>query len=240
MKYQVIRLRSFLLSAALIAGLFVFCLLGNRMILRVSTTAQVTSNKPLIMIDPGHGGEDGGTQSAKGELEKDYNLSIAQKLESELQRRGYETIMTRQDDALIYDEDSRTMRQKKVSDIHNRFAMIEAHPDCIFLSIHQNYYSDTRCCGTQVFFSPNHPQSEALAKSIQAAVIGALQPDNTRVAKQSGSEIYLLFHAQTPAVMVECGFLSNVEEAQRLLDEDYQAALAAAIADGLDNALGLQ
>ena len=238
MKYQVIRLRSVLLSAALIGALFLFCLLGNRMIRVVSTRAEPENTAdetgPLIIIDAGHGGEDGGVQTADGIPEKDVNLSVAEKLEATLKARGFETLMTRTDDTLTYDESKTTMREKKVSDIHNRASLIEAHPGCVVLSIHQNYFEDTRCTGTQVFFSPNHAGSEALANAIQSAVVAALQPGNTRAVKQSGKEIYLLYHAAVPAVMVECGFLSNPEEAARLLDETYQSDLAAAIADGLE------
>lgn len=240
MKYQVIRLRSLLLSVALIGALFVFCLVGNGVVRVVSTQAQPEEpSRPLppVLIDAGHGGEDGGAQSADGILEKDVNLSIAKKLEALLQSQGYETLMTREDDTLIYDGTASTMREKKVSDIHARAEMIEAHPDCVVLSIHQNFFSDPRCVGTQVFYSPNDENSALLAKTIQSSVVRALQPDNTRAVKQSGKEIYLLYHADVPTVMVECGFLSNPDEAQRLLDETYQSDLAAAIADGLQQYL---
>ncbi len=236
MKFQVIRLRTLLLSAALIAALFVFCLLGNRAILTVSGQLQ-QHGTPLILIDPGHGGEDGGTQSADGILEKDINLQLSKKIEALLHARGLQTQMTRGEDTLIYDAGCKRMREKKVSDIKNRMAMIEAAPDCIFLSIHQNYFSDTACCGTQVFYSPNNEKSALLADAIQKAVITAVQPENQRVIKPSGKEIYLLYHAQVPAVMVECGFLSNPEEAAKLTDEDYQNKIAAAIGDGVCNYL---
>ena len=235
MKYQVFRLRSFLLSAALIVALFLFSLLGNHMIRVVSTEAvSAETDNPLVVIDAGHGGEDGGAQSADGILEKDVNLSVAKKLETVLQARGYETLMTRSDDALLYDDGKESMREKKVSDLHNRVSMIEAHPDCLVLSIHQNYFDDARCKGTQVFYSPNSAESEALAKAIQTSVIASLQPDNTRIVKESGKEIYLLYQAQEPAVMVECGFLSNSEEAARLLEDTYQTDLVNAIANGLE------
>lgn len=236
MKFQVIRLRTLLLSAALIAALFAFCLLGNRVILSVSGQLQPQS-MPRILIDPGHGGEDGGTQSADGILEKDINLQLSKKIEVLLQQRNLQTQMTRGEDALIYDASCKTMREKKVSDIKNRMAMIEAASDCLFLSIHQNYFSDTACRGTQVFYSPNNAQSAVLADAIQKAVVSAVQPENQRVIKPSGKEIYLLYHAQVPAVMVECGFLSNPEEAAKLTDEDYQNKIAAAIVDGVCNYL---
>ena len=188
---------------------------------------------PLIIIDAGHGGQDGGTVSSSGIVEKDINLSIALKIENLLKLYGIETLMTRNDDSLIYDGDCKTMREKKVSDIHNRMSMIEKHPDSVFLSIHQNHFDESKYCGTQVFYSKNNPESQILAECIQASVISKLQPENTRLIKPSGTEIYLLYHAKSPAVMVECGFLSNGAEAQLLNDDEYQTKMSVAVVQGI-------
>ena len=236
MKYQVIRLRPFLLCAALLVALLSLSLLGRQMVLQASGNLSKPV-RPVIVVDAGHGGEDGGTQSALGVLEKDVNLRSAEKLRDVLTARGFRVVMTREHDALSYDADCKTMREKKVSDIKRRMAVMEANDGCIFLSIHQNYFSDTRCAGTQVFYSPNNDESAVLADEIQAAVKASLQPDNKRVTKPSGKEIYLLFHANRVAVMVECGFLSNASEAEKLTDDAYQTAMAAAIADGLQTFL---
>ena len=194
-----------------------------------------TNVLPTIILDPGHGGEDGGAQSKTGVLEKDLNLKISQKVESLLLMLGVQTVMTRTEDRLNYDGSALTMREKKVSDIHARFQMMEETPNAVFLSIHQNHFSDPRYDGTQVFYSANRGESEAIARAIQRNVSASLQPDNTRAVKPSGDEIYLLYHARIPAVMVECGFLSNPKEAELLNEEAYQIKIAICIVQGLLN-----
>ncbi len=197
-----------------------------------SVTATV-SGLPVIIIDAGHGGEDGGTQAADGTLEKKINLDISLKINEILLREGFCTVLTRDGDYMIYDNTASTQREKKVSDIHNRMKVIEENGDCILLSIHQNYFTESKYYGTQVFYSGNNPDSKLLADEIQNSVVVSLQPDNTRQIKESGTDIYMLYHAQVPAVMVECGFMSNKEEADKLKDEEYQQRMAESIVDGL-------
>ncbi|MGN0485646.1 MAG: N-acetylmuramoyl-L-alanine amidase [Acutalibacteraceae bacterium] len=188
---------------------------------------------PTIIIDAGHGGEDGGASSSGGILEKDINLSIAKKVNDLLTLLGYHTVMIREDDRLIYDDSCETQRQKKVSDIHNRMEIMKKYPEGIFLSIHQNHFSQSKYTGAQVFYSKNDPQSKVIAQSIQDQIRAKLQPENSRKIKISGKEIYLLYNAVIPAVMVECGFLSNGGEALLLNDEEYQKKMSLAIAEGL-------
>lgn len=197
----------------------------------MASSSEVKSEKSII-IDAGHGGEDGGAVSDGGILEKHINLSVCQSLNEIFSLFGYNTIMTRDADRLIYDSGCDTIRQKKVSDIRNRMALIEKTPDCVFLSIHQNHYESMMSCGTQVFYSANNPLSEKLAGSIQQTIVSDIQHDNARKIKKSGKEIYLLYHAQVPAVMVECGFLSNPSEALKLSDKDYQKTMAFEIFKG--------
>ena len=199
----------------------------------VVTNTQPKTTLPLIIIDAGHGGGDGGTQSSSGILEKDINLDISKKLCCIFEMLGYKTLMVREDDLLLSDSDSNTVRQKKVSDIHNRMKKIEENPAGIFLSIHQNYFTQSKYNGTQVFYSPNNAESRIIAQAIQNSVVEHLQNDNERKIKESGTEIYLLYHAKSPAVMVECGFLSNPGEAQLLNDDEYQRKISLAIADGV-------
>lgn len=199
----------------------------------VNTVASASEELPVIIIDAGHGGEDGGTQSASGILEKDINLSIALKVDAMFKLLGFETILVREGDYLIYDFSSTTISQKKVSDIHNRMAIMTSYPNSIFLSIHQNYYEESQYSGAQVFYSGNTEQSAIIAQFLQDSIVTSLQEDNTREIKQSGTEIYLLYNAITPAVMVECGFLSNEEEAEKLNDEEYQQQMSAAIVSGI-------
>ena len=186
-----------------------------------------------VIIDPGHGGIDGGTSAADGTLEKDINLKIALKLNDMLNSMGIKTVLTRTEDISIHDESAKTIRQKKVSDIKNRLKIINNTDNAIFVSIHQNYFSESKYSGTQVFYSKNNSDSAKLADSIRLPVISYLQPENSRETKSSGTDIYLLYHAQVPAVMVECGFLSNQKEADSLKDEAYQNKMAFLIAIGI-------
>ena len=184
--------------------------------------------QPIIVIDAGHGGEDGGA-SANGVLEKDINLAIALKLRDMLKASGFEVVMTRESDVSIYDSSASTVHEKKVSDMQNRVSMINSSDKNILISIHQNKFEQSQYSGAQIFYSDNLPESAKLAEKIRLSVTGLLQPDNKRELKTDGDSIYILKNAQVPAVIVECGFLSNVEEAKKLSDEKYQTEMAFAI-----------
>lgn len=189
--------------------------------------------KQTVIIDAGHGGDDGGAIGIDGTVEKDINLDIALKLEKLLKFYGFDVIMTRTEDIMTCDDGLDSLRKRKVSDIHNRFDVLEKNPDAVFISIHQNKFEDNSQHGTQVFYSGNNDESKLLAESIQNSIVSVLQPDNSRVVKKSGSGIYLLYHAKLPAVLVECGFISNPAEVKRLNDEKYRMKIAILIADGL-------
>ena len=189
--------------------------------------------KQTVIIDAGHGGDDGGAIGIDGTVEKDINLDIALKLEKLLKFYGFDVIMTRTEDIMTCDDGLDSLRKRKVSDIHNRFDVLEKNPDAVFISIHQNKFEDNSQHGTQVFYSGNNDESKLLAESIQKSIVSVLQPDNSRVVKKSGSGIYLLYHAKLPAVLVECGFISNHAEVKKLNDENYRMKIAFLIADGL-------
>ncbi len=197
------------------------------------TVSSTIPSKNTVIVDAGHGGEDGGTQSAAGVLEKDINLAISMKLGTLLKLMGYGVIYTRTQDKLVYGADAVTQRQKKVSDIHHRMSLIEMYPDALFLSVHQNYFFESKYSGAQVFFSKNNPKSKVLADSIQTSIRSLIQPENDRQIKQTGTDIYLLYHAKSPAVMVECGFMSNAGEALLLSDENYQKKICLAVVAGI-------
>ncbi|MBR3869649.1 MAG: N-acetylmuramoyl-L-alanine amidase [Clostridia bacterium] len=201
------------------------------------TVQSGNNNMPVVIIDAGHGGVDGGAVSSDGTQEQYINLDIARKINEYLTKLGYKTIMTRSDDNSIHDPEADTIRQKKVSDIHNRLKIIETNPGSIFVSVHLNYYSVSKYKGAQVFYSPNNTESEKLAHNIQSSIVSLLQPDNTRQIKKSDSSIYLLYHSPVPSVMVECGFLSNAEETEKLKNEDYRMQMATAICKGIINYL---
>lgn len=200
---------------------------------RAMQTASQTPVIRTVIVDAGHGGFDGGALAADGTVEKDLNLAIAKRLCAALDCVGLRTVMTRTGDDSIHDPSCSTIRAQKISDIHNRLRVMEETPDAIFVSIHQNHFSQSKYHGTQVFYSGNDTRSEQLAQCIQTAVTASLQPDNTRRIKQSGTEIYLLYHAVRPAVMVECGFLSNPAETDKLKDADYQTQMALAVTQGI-------
>ena len=200
-------------------------------------SAAEASSMPItqktVIVDAGHGGDDGGAIGIDGTVEKDINLDIALKLEKILKFYGFNVIMTRTQDVMTCDDGLDSLRKRKISDIHNRFELMRKNPDAIFISVHQNKFEDSSQHGTQVFYSGNDERSKELAEAIQTSVTLTLQRKNDRVVKKSGSGIYLLYHSKIPAVLVECGFISNSDEVKKLKDESYRMKLAILIADGL-------
>lgn len=225
------------IAAAVVIMVICFVMISSRgsgYARRVSSNALRTVT---VIVDAGHGGMDGGATAADGTVEKDINLSIALKLRDMLDTAGYNVIMTRETDDDIADDSAKTVRQQKVSDIKNRMKIIEQTPDALFVSIHQNHYGGPSYSGAQVFYSKNNPESEKLAKAIQQDIRSLIQPQNQRAVKRTGTEIYLLYHAQSPAVMVECGFLSNADETLKLKDDNYQNAMAFSVMCGITDYL---
>ena len=190
------------------------------------TLTPVESTPSVVILDAGHGGEDGGAVSVVGDYEKDLNLALCRQMEILLRTNGIPTVMTRTEDILLYDKTVDYHGRKKALDLAARRAIAEAYPNGIFVSIHMNSYPLSQYHGLQVWYSPNHSASRALAETIQATVAASLQPENDRAVKAAGSNIYLLHRLQSPAVLVECGFLSNPEEAARLGDPSYRRQLA--------------
>ncbi len=190
-------------------------------------------NESTIIIDAGHGGVDGGAVAADGTNEKDINLAIALEINSRLTNAGYKTVMIRDGDYSIHDESADTIRSKKVTDLKNRLEIIENTENAIFVSVHQNYFSESKYNGAQVFYSPNNSESRLLADCIQKCIVKELQPENNRQIKQSDSSIFLLYKSSVPSVMVECGFLSNPEEAEKLKNEEYRKKMADVVCRGI-------
>lgn len=191
---------------------------------------------PIVLVDAGHGGVDGGAVSPiDGTVEKNLNLQIACKLRDMLRMFGVQVKMTRESDISVHDDDAQTIRRKKVTDLKNRLNMLDNGCCEALISIHMNIFSQSKYHGTQVFYGGLNPQSESLAKSVQNSVISLLQPDNNRVQKKSTKSIYLLYNAKKPAIMAECGFLSNSDDLQRLKSQDYQLKIAGAICGGFMN-----
>ncbi len=188
-----------------------------------------SENEPVFVIDPGHGGIDGGAVGAGGIIEKELNLAISLKLRDMLEFWGYRTVMTRETDVSIHSPEARTAKQMKTSDLHNRLAIVSRTPGAIYLGIHQNMFGQSRCDGAQVFYGVKSPESEELAEILQSELVRRLQPDNTRRPKRAEDNLFLLCQIDAPAVLIECGFISNPEEAALLSDDGYQNRLVAVI-----------
>ncbi len=194
-----------------------------------SSEASKYQNHPTVIIDAGHGGEDGGAIGVNGTLEKDINLAIALELEEMLRAAGIKTRLTRDTDTLLYDRNSDYHGHKKSQDMAARLAIAEEYERAVFISIHMNSFPQSKYKGLQVYYSPNSPLSAELAQMVQDIVATNLQPTNTRKIKQSDSNIYLLDKIQHPAILVECGFLSNPEECALLGDKQYRSKLCLVI-----------
>ncbi|MBE6927939.1 MAG: N-acetylmuramoyl-L-alanine amidase [Ruminococcaceae bacterium] len=179
-----------------------------------------------IVIDAGHGGEDGGAIAVTGQKESQINLEISLRLRDFLHLLGIRTEMIRTSDRSVYTEGN-TIAQKKVSDIRHRVAMVEDTPGAVLISIHQNHFSEEKYRGAQVFFGQSE-ESKALAQALQAALKGQVDPNNRRECKPARN-IYLMEHVHCTAALIECGFLSNYAETQQLLEPSYQKKLSAAI-----------
>ena len=206
----------------------------------VAFHADLFAKKGTVVLDAGHGGEDGGAVGVNGVTEKEINLSIALELERYLKQNNFEVIMIRDGDYAVGDQSLRTIAERKRSDTKNRLQTVNEAGECIFISIHQNHFSESKYHGAQVFYSGNRPESAQLAETIRQNIVESLQPENKRENKVAGKNIYLMANANVPAVLVECGFLSNPQEAENLTTEAYQKDIAAAIYNGLLDYLQLQ
>ena len=182
-----------------------------------------------LILDAGHGGEDGGAVSITGVPESQINLAIVLKLRDVLGLYGVDPVVLREEDISLHDSEAGTLREKKRSDLKNRVALVEEVEGGTLLSIHQNTYPGSRYHGTHVFYAPTEG-SQKLAEHFQNSIKIALQPDNERAVKRIPDTVYIMNHVTCPAILIECGFLTNPEEEAMLRDEDYQRKLSAVIA----------
>ncbi|BAB82073.1 N-acetylmuramoyl-L-alanine amidase CwlD [Clostridium perfringens] len=190
-------------------------------------------NNKVIVIDPGHGGIDGGAKSENGVIEKDINLSISLKTKAALESKGYKVIMTRSEDVGLYTE-GKKVREKKIEDLGNRVKIKKENKCDAFISIHQNMFPQKNCKGAQVWSANNEP-SQKLGKIIQQKFKDEVDPNNKREAKVAKKEYKILNDGYEGAsVIVECGFLSNPEECELLGKEDYQNKIANTLANAID------
>lgn len=202
---------------------------GSRVVTVISEELPFV-RKHCIVIDPGHGGEDGGAVSCTGRMESEYNLAISRRLDDLLHLLGYRTRMTRTSDVSIYTTGS-TIAQKKVSDLKERVRIVNKTGNALLVSIHQNQFSDSRYSGAQVFYAKT-AGSKDLGQKLQAELVAALNPGSNRKSKPV-SGVYLLENIPCAGVLVECGFLSNPQEEAMLRNTDYQKKLCCVLAAAL-------
>lgn len=203
----------------------------------VTALAEAELNKPsiTIVLDPGHGGEDGGAVSCTGVLESKINLEVATRLDDLLHFMGYHTVMVRTQDVSIHSASAQTISQKKVSDLKNRVALVNDTENALLISIHQNQFPESKYAGAQVFYAPTEG-SRILAERTQGLLISALNPRSSRRCK-SAAEVYLMKNIHCTGILVECGFLSNPAEEASLRTPEYQKKLCCVLACAADQFL---
>lgn len=223
-----------LVSSSIFLAIFIFMLTSSNLGGKnnyVETVSLPVSGKTIV-IDAGHGVPDEGAQSSNGTTEAETNLKIALKLQNLLEQSGSSVVLTRSDENAIYDIDTKTLRQKKISDIKNRVKIGNESQADIFVSIHLNKIPQSQYDGWQTFYKEGSEEGKKLAESIQINLNEAIQRENNRVAKTIDN-VYIIKHVEIPTTIVECGFLSNPEEEKMLLEDGYQNKLAWGIYNGI-------
>ncbi|MDD5954633.1 MAG: N-acetylmuramoyl-L-alanine amidase [Firmicutes bacterium] len=228
------RVASILLFYCLVVSIFLAAAYwGSKATDVIARRIPMTRNHTII-IDAGHGGEDGGATSCTGKLESVYNLEIARKLNDLMHLLGLHTKMVRTSDTSVYTQGN-SIAEKKVSDLNYRVKLVNETENAILVSIHQNTFPDGQYRGAQVFYAPKG-EGKDLAEQLQTALVQTLNPGSNRRSKRADG-VYLMEHIQKTGVLVECGFLSNAEEEANLRSEDYQKKLVCVIAATVFNFL---
>ena len=222
------KIGSWVLLAALAVGtVYFFWFWPGRAAL--ATFSPIRSGGQTLVLDAGHGGEDGGAVSLSGVPESGINLAIVQKLDQLLGLYGEAPLLLRSEDISLHDDSAQTLREKKVSDLHNRVALINQVENATLISIHQNSSPSPSHRGIQVFYG-DEALSLPLAQAIQQTMLEVLSPEKKRAPQHIASSVYLMNHISCRAVLVECGFLSNAEEDRLLQEPAYQMKLAITMA----------
>ncbi|MCL2081280.1 MAG: N-acetylmuramoyl-L-alanine amidase [Oscillospiraceae bacterium] len=192
---------------------------------------RLEAHRYTVVIDAGHGGADGGATALNGMLESGINLEIAKKTDLLMRFYGIKTVMVRTEDVSIHDGSAVTLSEMKRSDLSNRAKLVNATPDAVLVSIHQNSFTQSQYFGAQVFYADDDA-SKALAEIMQARML-SLDRENTRKTQAASADLYLLQNVSCPAVLVECGFLSNPKDSANLVTAPYQTKAAMAITAGV-------
>lgn len=222
--------RMILIILSVFVSVLTFALVTDKK--EIVPTVSLPVSGKTIVIDAGHGKPDEGAQSSNGTTEAETNLKIALKLQNLLEQSGTTVILTRSDENAIYDIDAKTLKQKKISDIHNRVKIGNESSADLFVSIHLNKIPQQQYDGWQTFYKAGSNEGKKLAESIQNNLNEAIQKENNRIAKTIDN-IYIIKHVEIPITIVECGFLSNPTEEKKLLEDDYQNRLAWGIYNGI-------
>ncbi|MBO5906785.1 MAG: N-acetylmuramoyl-L-alanine amidase [Clostridia bacterium] len=199
--------------------------------LYIQSSAGTEASK-IVIIDAGHGGEDAGAIGVNGKYEKDLNLEVALQIGAAFEKEGYVTVYTRTDDRMLYRPEENIKGIRKISDLKGRCRIAAQYPEALFISIHMNSFSASKYSGLQVYYSEKNTESLAIADAIQRSVKDNIQPQNNRKIKP-GKDMYLLENIENPAVLIECGFLTNEEECKKLSEKEYQKELSFYIVCGI-------
>lgn len=219
------------LAGVFILGYLIQLPIKNQLSLNVGSSFSLPLSGKTIVIDPGHGGPDGGAVGKDDTQEKDISLEVSKKLQKYLQQVGAIVYLTRETDRDLASENVKGLSKRKSEDIRNRLSFINEQEADLFISLHLNALPSTKWRGAQTFYNPQKVENKHLAEMIQAEFIRNLE--NTNRAALAINNVYLLKYADTPGALVEIGFLSNVEERELLKDTDYQQKIAASIYKGI-------
>ena len=209
-------------------------------LLNDSCSDHLISENPTLIVDAGHGGFDPGAQGLNGIVEKDLNLAISLKLREMLNFMGFNVVMVRDGDYSLESDCSKSIAVRKKDDLHNRLKMCETYNNSIFISIHQNKFSKANCSGTQIFYGGRNEKSKELAEKLQKNFINDLKTDSRRDVKKIDKSVFIIYNARCPAVLVECGFISNYHDAQLLVNDEYQMKISYVIAKSVLEFIGEQ
>lgn len=211
---------------AVCAAAIYFSLKSLNHSISVLSRNKIKGGSKTIILDAGHGGMDGGCSSVNDIPEKGINLNIVLYLRDMLELSGYPVVLTRETDCSIYDSGTEGIANQKLSDMENRLDIFNSVDNAVCISVHQNQFTDPQYSGAQIFYSSHIKENAELAQTMQNSFVEMIQPDNTREIKECGDSLYLCCNSKNPTVMVECGFLSNPDEAVLLESEDYQKKIA--------------
>lgn len=234
MKAKTLKIKNIFLCLSLtlfVLAVIIFIIAYNSKPLEKCVTI-LSYDKPSVIIDAGHGGIDGGAVSSGGTEEAGINLLISEKTRLVMLFLGIRSVMTRSDEGSLNYNPEKSIKENKNADLKERLKIAEQFSDCDFLSIHLNKFEQSKYFGAQVFYSANNSKSLILAETLQNSMIDYLDKDNIRKAKISPESVYLMKNIKSPAVIIECGFLSNPAEEQKLVSDEYQTHIAISITKG--------